>query len=82
MELANILKGSVTVCTGDSYLVAVLTACGREDITLRLDNKSYHEDLDMHMLTFRKLLFAIPDNRPPKLQFRELVSSEDRFRVL
>ena len=27
-------------------------------------------------------MFAIPDNLPPRLQFRELASSEDRFRVL
>lgn len=55
VELANVLKGSVTVCTGDSDLVAVLTACGREGITMRLDNKSYHQDRDMHMSTFGEL---------------------------
>ena len=82
MELANVLKGSVTVCTGDSDLVAELMACGREGITMRLYNKSYHEDRDMHMSTFGELLFAIPDNLQSKLQFRELASSEHRFRVL
>lgn len=82
VELANVLKGSVTVCTGDSDLVAVLTACGREGITMRLDNKSYREERDMHMSIFGELLFDIPDNRTSKLQFRDLASSDDRFRVL
>ena len=78
VELANVLKGSVTVCTGDSDLVAVLMACGREGITMRLDNKSYHEDRDMHMSTFGELLFDSPDNRLPKLQCRELADGQSR----
>jgi hypothetical protein len=79
VELANVLKGSVTVCTGDSDMVAMLTACGREGITMRQDNKSYHEVRDMHMSTFGELLFDIPDNPLSEHQCRELASSEDRF---
>lgn len=82
VELANVLNGSVTVCTGDSDLVAVLTACGREGITMRIDNRSYHKVRDMHMSSFGEMLFAIPDNRPPEPPCRELASSDDRFRVL
>ncbi|KAK2811399.1 hypothetical protein Q5P01_000229 [Channa striata] len=48
VELANALEGAVTVCRGDSDLVAVLTASGREGLTLRLDNRSYREDRAMH----------------------------------
>ncbi|KAE8277106.1 hypothetical protein D5F01_LYC23977 [Larimichthys crocea] len=82
VELANILKGSVTVCTGDSDIVAVLAACGREGITLRMDNKSYHEHRDMHASPFGELL-ATPDHNPSKLPLREFSSSEDsRFRAL
>lgn len=82
VELANVLKGSVTVCTGDSDVVAVLMACGREGITMRIDNKSYHEHRVMHMSTFGELLFAIPQICTPKQLFKELTSSEDRFRVM
>ncbi|KAK2847502.1 hypothetical protein Q5P01_010501 [Channa striata] len=40
VELANALEGAVTVCTGDSDLVAVLTASRREGLILRRDNRS------------------------------------------
>lgn len=82
VELANVLEGSLTVCTGDSDVVAVLTACGRKGITMRVDNKSYHEGRDMHMSTFGELLFATPENLLAKLSRSELASSEDRFRAL
>ena len=82
VELANILVGSVVVCTGDSDLVAVLTACGREGITLRMDNRSYREGRDMHTSTFGELLFAAPEKLPPKLLDGALSSSGDRFRAL
>ncbi|KAI4797377.1 hypothetical protein KUCAC02_025106 [Chaenocephalus aceratus] len=68
VELANVLGGSVTVCSGDSDLVAVLTACGREGITLRMENRSYHEDREM--------------NAGPSYPAGELSSSELRFRAL
>lgn len=57
VELANVLEGSVTVCTGDSDLIAILTASGREGVTLRLDNRSYQEDRAMHDSLFGELLF-------------------------
>lgn len=81
VELGNLLKGSLTVCTGDSDIVAVMTACGCEGITLRLDNKSYHEDRDMHMSRFGELLFSNPDNLTSQL-FRRPTSSDDRLRLL
>ncbi|KAE8287281.1 hypothetical protein D5F01_LYC13319 [Larimichthys crocea] len=82
VELANILKGSVTVCTGDSDVVAVLAACGREGITLRMDNKSYHEHRDMHASPFGELLATL-DRDPSELPLWEPGSSEgSRFRVL
>ncbi|KAK2832695.1 hypothetical protein Q5P01_016584 [Channa striata] len=56
VELGNALEGAVTVCTGDSDLVAVLTASGREGLTLRLDNRSYREDRAMHDSPFGELL--------------------------
>lgn len=49
---------------------------------MRIDNKSYHPDRDIHMSTFGELLFAIPNSRPLKLPLRELASSKERFRVL
>lgn len=83
VELANVLTGSVTVCSGDSDVVAVLTACGREGITMRMDNKSYREGRDMHTSSFGELLCASPQERHAlKPTFGELSSSEDRFRVL
>lgn len=83
VELANILKGSVTVCTGDSDIVAVLAACGREGVTLRMDNKSYHEHRDMHASPFGELL-ATPDSDPSELPLSEPGSSSEdsRFRAL
>ena len=81
IELANTLQGSVTVCTGDSDIVAVMTACGREDITLRMDNKTYHKDREMQTTPFGKLLFAPPGN-PTKLSAIDLSLSENRFRAL
>nr|BBA49167.1 hypothetical protein ORF54-like [Oryzias latipes] len=56
VELANALTGSVTVCTGDTDLIAVLAASGRPGLTLRLDNKSYTEDRAMHESPFGELL--------------------------
>lgn len=82
VELANILKGSVTVCTGDSDVVAVLAACGREGITLRLDNKSYREDRDMHASPFGELLATPEQGGASELAFCEPGSSEDRFSAL
>ncbi|KAI4792889.1 hypothetical protein KUCAC02_033084 [Chaenocephalus aceratus] len=82
VELANVLGGSVTVCSGDSDLVAVLTACGREGITLRMENRSYHEDREMHTSPFGELLCATPQERGSKLPRGELSSSELRFRAL
>lgn len=80
VELANILKGEVTVSTGDSDVVAVLTACGRRGLTLRMDNKSYPIDRDMHMSSFGELVFSCPNSSIcPHPMF---VSSEGRFRVL
>lgn len=82
VELANILKGSVAVCTGDTDMVAVLAACGREGITLRLDNKSYRKDRDMYESPFGEL-FATPEQGGvSELEFCELGSSEDRFSAL
>lgn len=82
VELANVLEGSVTVCTGDSDVLGVLTACGREGVTMRMDNKSYYQDRDMHMSRFGELLFDIPENRTLTAPFSESDSSEDRFRVM
>lgn len=81
VELANALTGYVTVCTGDSDVLAVLTACGREGITLRMDNKSYHENLSMHKSSFGELLFDTPNNHPSVPPFMGMTSI-DRFRVL
>ena len=82
VELANLLEGSVTVCSGDSDVVAVLTASGREGITLRLENKSYREDQDMHTSTFGKLVFDFPNNRSSEFPFKEMTSTDDRFRMM
>ena len=82
VELANVLNGSVTVCTGDSDVVAVMTACGREGVTVRLENQSYHEHQAMHTSAFGELLFAVPEVCNPGRLFKELVSSADRFRVM
>ena len=82
VELANLLEGSVTVCSGDSDTVAVLTASGREGITLRLENKSYDEDQDMHTSTFGNTVFDIPENRSSEFPFNEMSSTDDRFRMM
>ena len=82
VQLANLLEGSVTVCSGDSDVVAVLTASGREGITLRLENKSYQEDQDMHTSTFGDLVFDIPDNRSSEFLFKEMTSTDGRFRMM
>lgn len=55
VELANILPGSVMVCTSDSDAIAVLTACGREGLTLRLTNTSYRSNRPMHRAAFGDL---------------------------
>ncbi|KAJ7984074.1 hypothetical protein DPEC_G00366150 [Dallia pectoralis] len=82
VELANSLTGNVTVCSGDSDVVAVLTACGREGVTMRMDNKSYYVERDMHTSLFGDLVFAIPENHDETTPFSELSSSEDRFRSM
>ncbi|KAJ7983715.1 hypothetical protein DPEC_G00373700 [Dallia pectoralis] len=82
VELANSLMGNVTVCSGDSDVVAVLTACGREGVTMRMDNKSYYVERDMHTSLFGDLVFAIPENHDETTPFSELSSSEDRFRSM
>lgn len=56
VELANVLQGHVTVCTGDSDVVAVLTACGREGVTMRIENRTYYQGRDMHTSPFGELL--------------------------
>lgn len=84
VELANALEGAVTVCTGDSDLVAVLTASGREGLTLRLDNRSYREDRAMHDSPFGELLSEPNPERargsglPPG----DASSRDGRFRAL
>lgn len=55
VELANILPGTVMLCTSDSDVIAVLTACGREGLTLRLTNNSYIRDRPMHRAAFGDL---------------------------
>lgn len=82
VELANILKGDVTVCTGDSDVVAVLTACGREGLLLRLDNKCYQVDRDMHMSFFGDLVFAPPCTPDQERDRIALALPDVRFRVL
>lgn len=81
VELANALRGNVTVCTGDSDIIAVLTASGREGVTLRMDNKTYSKDREMHTTPFGELLFAPPENST-KLSAVDLSLSENRFREL
>lgn len=56
VELANILPGTVMVCTSDSDAIAVLTACGREGLTLHLTNTSYIRNRPMHRAAFGDLL--------------------------
>lgn len=52
VELANNLPGTALVCTSDSDAIAVLTACGREGLTLRLSNSSYANNRPMHDAVF------------------------------
>lgn len=56
VELANSLPGTAMVCTSDSDVIAVLTACGREGLTLRLTNTSYTSNRPMHTSVFGDML--------------------------
>ncbi|KAK2812292.1 hypothetical protein Q5P01_000047 [Channa striata] len=82
VELANALEGAVTVCTGDSDLVAVLTASGREGLTLRLDNRSYREDRAMHDSPFGELLGRTRERFGSGLPPGDASSRDGRFRAL
>lgn len=55
VELANNLPGTVMICTSDSDVIAVLTACGRKGLTLRLTNTSYTSNRPMHRAAFGDL---------------------------
>lgn len=82
IELGNILGGHVTVSSGDSDIIATLTACGREGITLRMNNMSYDTNREMHTSPFGELLFDCPEKRTVIPQHSELASSADRFHAL
>lgn len=82
VELANILPGTVTVCTADSDVIAVFTACGREGLTLRLANMSYKGDRPMHGSTFANLLMGSPDTSLLRPKDSDLEGRESRFRTL
>lgn len=81
VELANSLPGSVTVCSADSDVIAVLTARGRSGVILRMDNRSYRCDVEMHTSIFGDLILRSPEDQgetpPPDLSEREA-----RFRTL
>ncbi|KAK2813245.1 hypothetical protein Q5P01_000874 [Channa striata] len=82
VELANALEGAVTVCTGDSDLLAVLTASGREGLTLRLDNRSYREDRAMHDFAFGSCSGEPERARGSGLPPGDASSRDGRFRAL
>ncbi|KAK7915589.1 hypothetical protein WMY93_011350 [Mugilogobius chulae] len=82
VELANILEGKVTICTADSDLIAVLTASGRQGITLRMENRSYLGFRDMHNSSFGELLRDSGQNISQSKLETELASSEGRLRTL
>ncbi|KAK7878271.1 hypothetical protein WMY93_031090 [Mugilogobius chulae] len=74
VSLANVLSGSIMVCTGDSDLIAVLTACGRKDITLRLENRTYRKDRYEAFPTFCELSFSTMQNQVSHTAFKETES--------
>ena len=60
MELARALPGNglKVLCTADTDLLALLTAHGSSGIVVRLENKSYRLDREMHESKFPDLLHA------------------------
>ena len=71
MELACLLPGEglKVLCTGDSDLLALLTAHGGSDVLVRLDNKSYFLNREMHESKFPGLLH-VGSHRPGRQRKR------------
>lgn len=82
VELANALPGTVLVCTADSDVIAVLTACGREGLTLRLANTSYDSNRPMHSSAFGDLLAEAPTVGGLRTTDADFEARRPRFRTL
>lgn len=88
VELANSLTGDTMLHTCDSDMVAILTGSGREDLMLRMSNKSYNIDRPMHNSTFGDMLRSTgPDHKTldfstSDLRMQELYDVEIRDKKL
>ncbi|MEQ2199203.1 hypothetical protein XENOCAPTIV_027423, partial [Xenoophorus captivus] len=82
VELANALEGQVTMCSGDSDLVAVFKAYGCQGLTMRMEKGSYREGSEMHLSAFGELVCARLPGAVGTTAVRVLSHKENRLNIL